>query len=83
MANAVLSSESTGVIPLPALRATRSPPPPKSPPPPRVNTPAGRVTSMGSPGARWSFIQFDTTPSGVRFTVTLSSVSTTGADDIE
>ncbi len=65
-------------MPLPALKATTSPSPA-----PRRKKPAGRATSRTSPAARWSFIQLDTTPSGVRFTVTRSSVSTAGEDDIE
>ena len=38
---------------------------------------------MTSPGASVSFIQFDTTPPGTRLTVTWSSSSTAGEDDIE
>ena len=76
--SAALSSENTGVIPLPALKATTSPSPG-----PRQNTPAGRVASTTWPGASVSFIQFDTTPPGTRFTVTCSSESTAGDEDIE
>jgi hypothetical protein len=78
VARAVFTRESTGVIPLPALNATTSPWPG-----PRRNTPAGRVASTVSPSLSWSFIQFDTTPPGVRFTVTFSSGSTAGEDDME
>ena len=69
--------ESTGVMPLPALKATTSPSPRS------WKNPAGRATSMRSPAATWSFIQFETTPPGVRLTVTRSSVSTAGAEDME
>ena len=78
MASAVLTKDSTGVIPLPALNATRSPGLG-----PSRNTPAGRVASSVSPSVSSSFIQFDTTPPGVRLTVTVSSASTAGEDDME
>ena len=78
VANAVFSSECTGVMPLPAQNATTSSSPAVS-----RKTPAGRVTSTMSPAAKCSFIQFDTTPSGVRFTVTANSGSTAGEDDME
>ena len=75
---AVFTSECTGVIPLPALNATTS-----SSPAVRRKTPAGRVTSITSPAANRSFMKFDTTPPGVRFTVTVRSGSTAGEDDME
>ncbi len=78
VASAAFKSETTGVMPLPALNRTTSSSPGSS----RKN-PVGRATSRTSPGARWSFSQFDTTPSGVRFTVTRNSRSTAGEEDIE
>ena len=78
MASADFIRESTGVIPLPATKATRSPRPA-----PSRKSPAGRATSTVSPAARWSFIQLEATPPGVRFTVTRSSRSTAGEEDIE
>ncbi len=76
--SADFSSECTGVMPLPAAKATTSPPPPV-----RQKTPAGRVASTTSPAVRWSSMKFDTTPPGVRFTVTASSSSTAGEEDME
>ncbi len=78
VASTVLSSENTGVMPLPPLNATISPSPGA-----RRKAPAGTLASTTSPGASVSIIQFDTTPPGTRFTVTVSSSSTAGADDIE
>ena len=78
VASADLTSEMTGVIPLPALKATRSPWPAV-----RRKKPAGLATSTTSPGARWSFNQLDTTPPVVRLTVTRSSASTAGEEDME
>ena len=78
VARAALTSEKTGVIPLPPAKATRSPSPGV-----RRKTPAGQVASISSPASSVSFIQFDTTPSGTRLTVTWSSSSTPGAEHIE
>ncbi len=78
VASAVFSSETTGVIPLPALNATTS-----RSSVPRRKKPAGRATSTMLPGERWSWIQVDTVPPGTFFTVTRSSSSTAGAEDIE
>ena len=71
--------EITGVMPLPPANATigrrrrgRS-----------TNRPAGRITSMVSPGASASFIQFDIRPPGTRFTVVVSGSPTSGELDIE
>ncbi len=75
---AVFTSECTGVMPLPALKATTS-----SSPAVRRKTPAGRVTSRVSPAPSRSSMKFDTTPPSVRFTVTASSGSTAGEDDME
>ncbi len=52
-------------------------------PSPRQKTPAGRVDSSVSPAARESAIQFETSPPATRFTVTCSSSSTSGEEDIE
>jgi hypothetical protein len=41
------------------------------------------VASISLPSPRASIIQLDTTPSGTRLTVTLSSSSIPGAEDIE
>ena len=65
-------------MPLPALNATMSPSPGA-----RQNTPAGTLASTTSPGASESIIQFETSPPGTRFTVTCSSSSTEGDEDIE
>ena len=78
MATAALTIENTGVIPLPAAKATTSPSPRAS-----RKTPAGGATSITSPTCSVSFIQFETMPPGTRFTVTRSSGSTAGQDDIE
>ena len=61
-------SERTGVMPLPAAKATTSPSPRE------LKNPAGRATSMRSPVADESIIQFETMPPGTRLTVTRSSV---------
>ena len=74
----VFNSECTGVIPLPALKAITS-----SSPPVRQKTPAGLVTSTVSPSASRSSRKFDTTPPSVRLTVTCSSGSTAGEEDME
>ena len=50
---------------------------------PRQNTPAGTLASTTSPASSVSIIEFDTTPPGTRCTVTCSSSSTAGDDDIE
>ena len=78
VASAVFTRDRTGVMPLPALKATTS----RSPAPSRKN-PAGRLTSTTAPGTTWSLIQLDTGPPGTRLTVTRSSSSTAGAEDIE
>jgi hypothetical protein len=67
-----MTSENTGVIPLPAQNATIS----RSSWGPRQNTPVGGDASTRSPGRSVSIIQFDTTPPGTRLTVTANSSST-------
>ena len=76
--SAVFTNECTGVIPLPAQKATTSASPAE-----RQKTPAGLVTSTVSPAASWSIMKFDTTPPAVRLTVTANSGSTAGEDDME
>ena len=78
VANALLITENTGVIPLPPANATIGALPGRS-----VNTPAGRVSASSSPSATSSSIQFDTRPPATRFTVVVSSVSVCGELDIE
>ena len=78
VASALLTSDRIGVMPLPAPSATSGAGLSR-----RQKTPAGRVTSTASPGARWSCIQFETRPPGTRFTVVIRSSSVSGELDIE
>ena len=48
-----------------------------------TNRPAGRITSIVVAGARVSFIQFDITPVGTRFTAVLNGSPASGELDIE
>ena len=74
----LLTSENTGVIPLPPAKATIGVVLGRS-----VKTPAGRVRASTSPSPTRSSIQFDTRPPATRFTVSVSSVSVAGELDIE
>src|SRR5579872_3958800 len=81
VAIADLMSEYTGVMPLPAPRATSS----TGVEPVGVSWkyPAGGATSTVSPSTRRSSIQLETTPPATRLTVTCNSTSTAGDDDME
>ena len=70
--------EITGVIPLPPANATIGVSCSWS-----TKSPAGRSTSMVSPGASVSFIQFDMRPPGTRLTVVMNGSSVSGELDIE
>ena len=78
VASAVLMIEITGVMPLPPANATIGTSVSRS-----TNSPAGRITSMVSPGASVSFIQFDMRPPGTRFTVVVKGSPVSGELDIE
>ena len=78
VANAVFNSENTGVIPLPALKATTSPVPG-----PELEE-AGRSGHLEDvPGRQVVVHPVGHHTPGVRFTVTCSSASTAGDEDIE
>ena len=62
---ALLSSESTGVMPLPALKCTIGRSLSRS-----TKRPSGGSTWMRSPGRSSSLNQFETRPSSMRLTVT-------------
>ena len=68
-----------GVMPLPPPNATTSPSSGREVEGARRR---GHVDGVARRRA-WSFIQFETAPSGTRLTVTWSSSSTSGDDDIE
>ena len=78
VASALLMSESTGVMPLPPAKATIGTSAARS-----TKRPVGGSTSIVSPGASTSFIQFDSFPSGTRFTVTVKRSPVSGELDIE
>lgn len=80
VASVLLTSENTGVMPLPPAYATRGR---SSASTRRQNEPGGRVASSGSPGRSRSCIQPETSPPGTRLTVTHTSPSVSGEDDIE
>ena len=69
--------ERTGVMPLPPAKATIGVSAACS-----TKSPAGGITSIVSPGARVSFIQFDIFPPGTRFTVTVKGSPVSGELDI-
>ncbi len=78
VASTCLAIDITGVTPLP----------PQNPSTGRSDacgqkTPAGLVTSMTSPSARWSRNQLETSPPATRLTVTVRSRSVAGALDME
>ena len=73
-----LMIEITGVIPLPAAKATTSRRASIAP-----NVPAGAITSSTSPAWTRSFSQFETRPPGTRLTVICRSGSSPGVEDIE
>ena len=76
--SALLMIEITGVMPLPPAKATIGASLSRS-----TKSPEGRSTSMVSPGASTSFIQFDMVPSGTRFTVVVKGSPVSGELDIE
>src|SRR4030095_8595711 len=78
VASAVLMMERTGVMPLPPAKATIGVPAGRS-----TKRPAGGITSIVSPGASASFIQFDIFPPGTRLTVTVKGSPVSGELDIE
>ena len=78
VASALLMIEITGVMPLPPANATIGTSVARS-----TKSPAGRITSIVSPGASASFIQFDIGPPGTRFTVTVKRSPVSGELDIE
>ena len=78
VASAVLMIEITGVIPLPPANATIGTSVSRN-----TNSPVGRITSIVSPAASESFIQFDMRPPGTRFTVVVNRSPTSGELDIE
>ncbi len=78
VASAVLMIERTGVMPLPPAKATIGVSAARS-----TKRPAGGITSIVSPGASVSFIQFDIFPPGTRLTVTVKGSPVSGALDIE
>ena len=78
VASALLMIEMTGVIPLPPAKATIGSSLSWS-----TKSPVGRSTSIVSPGASASFIQFDMSPPGTRFTAVLKGSRVSGELDIE
>ena len=78
VASALLTSEMTGVMPLPPANATIGTSVARS-----TKSPAGRITSMVSPGSRVSFIQFDIRPPGTRLTAVVKRSPISGELDIE
>ena len=76
--SAVLMSENTGVMPLPPANATMSPVAES-----RQKRPAGRVDSTTSPADNASVNHVETTPSSTRLTLTCSSSTTSGNEDME
>jgi hypothetical protein len=77
VASAVLMIERTGVMPLPPRRprsgSRRA----------QYEEPGRGITSIVSPAASVSFIQFDIFPPGTRFTVTVKGSPVSGELDIE
>jgi hypothetical protein len=65
-------------MPLPPAKATIGTSAARS-----TNSPDGRITSIVSPGASTSFIQFDIFPAGTRFTVIVKRSPVSGELDIE
>src|SRR5262249_2764334 len=78
VARAVLMIERIGVMPLPPAKATIGVSPARS-----TKRPAGGITSIVSPGARGSVIQFDIFPPGTRLTVIVKGSPVSGELDIE
>ena len=76
--SADLMIERTGVMPLPPAKATIGVAAARS-----TKSPVGGITSIVSPGASASFIQFDIFPPGTRFTVTVKGSPVSGELDIE
>ena len=70
--------ERTGVMPLPPAKATIG-----LSSAPRTKSPDGGSTSIVSPAASVSIIQFDIFPPGTRFTVTVNGSPVSGELDIE
>jgi len=76
--SAVLMIARTGVMPLPPAKATIGVSAARS-----TKSPLGGITSIVSPGASASFIQFDIFPPATRFTVTAKRSCVSGELDIE
>ena len=78
VASALLMIEITGVMPLPPANATIGTSVLRS-----TKSPVGRITSIVSPGASVSIIQFDICPPGTRFTAVAKRSPVSGELDIE
>src|ERR1700761_3868615 len=78
VANALLASDKIGVTPLPPAKASNGIDVGL-----KTNVPAALVMASSLPSTTLSTIQLETLPPATRFTVVISSVSVSGALDIE